>query len=625
VSRRSYLLILLPAFSLSLFLVEVLRRHGHQTVGSALYFSLALLLGVAVVVIQWALYSFYLSGFAPMDLRRALRLDCLCTMPLVLSLAYFALPEGRLLNLGTSLFFASLIGVLVCRLAVLSFYRRSRLAMICSRRYLPLVAVLALAAVVRVSLIAVNRFHGDEALYSYWSLLIASGKDVFLRYGVIVDKPPVFLYTLALFFRVFGYTETAARLPNILASLASLVIVYHIVLDLADARAALLSALLLTLSPFDIQFAPTAFTDPLMVCLILTSCLLALRRWHVPAGLAAGLAVMTKPTGVIFLPLPVFFAAMASGRQWLSKRYLFAVLAIGAGIFAVLLAVLCWDVVIRVNTVNFFTASATRYGGLRIVPWERIVPRLEGWVRQLQYLTGSNALNIVLVAGVPILLAYGLHRRRVRPGWTLDWALAAFFVYFVAFHTAFSFSIWDRYMLGLAPVAAVLLARVVLLPHDALLDAQQRPVWPRVAYLATLVVLLAAVLVPPTRVALRYGFPVGGDHGAFQGIDSVANYFRANAAPGSIVFHKWLGWHYSFYMFDLPVDYYYYPNHEFVLQTSRSLPNLEKYIVFPSWTSEAELQTVLSNGGWELAELYRTYRPDGTLSFTVYRIQPVNP
>ena len=280
---------------------------------------------------------------------------------------------------------------------------------------------------------------------------------------------------------------------------------------------------------------------------------------------------------------------------------------------------------IRVNSVNFFTASAARYGGLRIVPWERVVPRLEGWLRQLQYLTGSNALNTLLVVGVPVLLAHGLHKRRVRPGWALDWALTAFFVYFVAFHTVFSFSIWDRYMLGLAPVAAVLLARIVLLPYDALLETQQKAMWSRVACLAVLAVFLAAVLVPPTQVALRYGFPVGGDHGAFQGIDTVAHYFRANAAPGSIVFHKWLGWHYSFYMFDLALDYYYYADHKFVLETSRRLPNLEKYIVFPSWTSEAELQTVLNDGGWELSELYRTYRPDGTLSFTIYRIQPISP
>jgi hypothetical protein len=33
----------------------------------------------------------------------------------------------------------------------------------------------------------------------------------------------------------------------------------------------------------------------------------------------------------------------------------------------------------------------------------------------------------------------------------------------------------------------------------------------------------------------------------------------------------------------------------------------------------------LNTGGWALNELYRTYRPDGTVSFTIYQIQPLDP
>ena len=51
--------------------------------------------------------------------------------------------------------------------------------------------------------------------------------------------------------------------------------------------ASLAAALLLALSPFDIQFAPTAFTDPLMVALAWAACLAALRGRHLTAGLAA--------------------------------------------------------------------------------------------------------------------------------------------------------------------------------------------------------------------------------------------------------------------------------------------------------------------------------------------------
>jgi 4-amino-4-deoxy-L-arabinose transferase-like glycosyltransferase len=621
-SRRPFLLVLLPGASVSLFMAELLRRHGYEAVDSPLLFGAAVLLGMASVVALWVAYSLMFSRYAPLDLNRALFLDSLCHMPLLICLTYFLPPTTLLLNAGTMLFFAGVAGVVACKLTVALYYRRSQVQSLVSRPYLVLALVLALAAVLRVSLIALNRFHGDEALYSYWGLLIASGKDVFLRQGVIVDKPPVFLYTLALFFKLFGPTETAARLPNILASLGSIVVVYHLGLELADRRLALMSSLFLALSPFDVQFAPTAFTDPLMVCLILTSCLLALRRWPLAAGLAAGLAVMTKPTAILFLPLLLFFVALPFRRQWLSKHFGSVLLRLAVGFLAVCLAVVCWDLVIRVHCVNFLTASAARYGGLKIVPVERLVPRFLAWLRQLQYLTGSRILNYLLLGGVPLLLAYGLWRRHTRRGWLLDWALAAFFVYFVALHTVLSFSVWDRYMLGLAPVAAVLLARLVFLPCDALLDGLSRPGWAKMAYFAVLAVLLAAVLAQPTYVASRYGFPVGGDHGAFQGIDDVAEYFKAHAAPGSIIFHKWLAWHYSFYMFGQPVEFYWYPDHQFVLDSARKLPQVDKYVVFPSWTDPNELESVLSGGGWKMNEVYRTYRPDGTVSFTIYRIEP---
>jgi hypothetical protein len=274
--------------------------------------------------------------------------------------------------------------------------------------------------------------------------------------------------------------------------------------------------------------------------------------------------------------------------------------------------------------VNFLTASASRYGGLRLVPLERVVPRLQGWLRQLHYLTGSRILNTVLLLGTPVLLAWGLWRRARSSAWLLDWALAAFLLYFVAVHTVLSFSVWDRYMLGLVPVVAILLARILLLPLDLLPNRTSQGTRTMVVYLVLLGVFLCAVLAAPTQVAARYGFPVGGDHGAFQGIDDVADYFRANAPPGSIVFHKWLAWHYSFYMFDLPLEYYWYPDHSFVLDSAQKTLHLDKYVVFPTWTSEEELREVLNDGGWGLTELYRTYRPDGTMSFTIYQIQPLD-
>lgn len=623
-NRKTYALILAPAFLFSLFIVEVLCRHGYEVLASPLGLAAIALIAMVAVVGIWVAYSLFLSRLAPMDLQRALRVDLWCHAPLLLCLAYFVPSIGSILNIGTTLFFLALVGLFTCRLAIVLYCRRSQLEMIAFRPHLILALVIALAAILRISLIATNRFHGDEALYSHWGLLIASGKDIFLRHGVIVDKPPVFLYTLALSFKIFGASETAARLPNIISSLVSMVLVYHIALALTNRRVALLSVVFLALSPFDVQFAPTAFTDPMMVCLSLASFLLALKSRHLAAGLAIGLAVMTKPTAVLFMPLLLFFTSLPFGGSWLSRRLARAILLLAAGFLVVCLAVVCWDLVIRVNCVNFLSASAARYGGLRLASPERLLPRFQAWLRQLHYLTGSRLLDAVLVLGVPVLLGAGVWRRRRGSGWLLDWALVAFFLHFVAVHTLLTFSVWDRYMLGLVPIVAILLARVMLLPLDLLLERVGQSTRGKVAYLVSLAILLSVVVVGPTQVALRYGFPVGGDHGAFQGIDDVADYFRANAPAGSIVFHKWLAWHYSFYMFDVPVEFYWYPDHDFVLSSADRLPNLKKYVVFPSWTSADELEGVLNAGGWGLSEIYRTYRPDGTMSFTIYQIEPLD-
>lgn len=621
-TRRLYALILLPAISLSLFLWELMRRHQYESRGYALLVVAVPVLILILLPAFWVAYSLFLSKFAAISLDRALRLDLACYLPLLLLLAYFVPISRSVLHVGTILFFVSLAGVASLKIAILVYYRRAILREIVLRPHIGLAVIIGVAAILRLSLIAANRFHGDEALYCNWGLLIASGKDIFLRKGLIVDKPPVWPYTLALFFKVFGHTETAARLPNVIASLVGIVVVYEIALELFDRRAAILSAILLAFSPFDAQFAPTAFTDPLMVTSAFASCLLALRGRHLPAGIAMGLAMMTKPTAVIFAPLVIVLASLSLIKKGEGRRLGRAAVHLGLGLGAVVLAVVAWDLVIRIGSVNFLSASAARYGGLRVAPVEKLLPRVQGWLQHLQYLTGSRVLNVTLIVGTVCLLAYGVWRRRERAGWVFEWVLAGFFLYFVAVHTVLTFSIWDRYMLGLASIVAILLSRVILLPHDVL-SRREGSDRAQVAYLVVLSLLLVAAIRHPTQVALRYGFPVGGDHGSFQGIDDVANYFKGNAPEGSVVFHKWLGWHYSCYLFDVPLDFYYYPSFEFVLKSSQQLSTYEKYIVFPSWTDPSGLANFLEDNEWEMRELYRTYRPNGTMSFTIYRIQPL--
>src|SRR5438034_4637606 len=81
-------------------------------------------------------------------------------------------------------------------------------------------AIIALAAVIRLALISGFRFHPDEVLYATWARLVATGQDVWLAMRV-VDKPPLFIYTLAGLFGTLGASEEIARMPNEIASIIS--------------------------------------------------------------------------------------------------------------------------------------------------------------------------------------------------------------------------------------------------------------------------------------------------------------------------------------------------------------------------------------------------------------------
>ena len=481
--------------------------------------------------------------------------------------------------------------------------------------------IVAVAAVLRLSPMGMHRFHVDEALYAYFARLISSGRDIFLR-SVVLDKGPVFLYTLAGFFRALGPSETVARLPNLLASLVSIIMLYQIADELYDRRTALLSACLLALSPFDIQFAATAFTDPMMVCFALVSASLALRANFFWSGVTFGLAIMTKLTAAFMAPLVIALALHAARRVHTKSPW--QSLAFGVLGFSIVLCMgVLWDVVLRVQAINIISAGRLLYGDVGTVQLNEVLPRLRSWLDQMQYFTGSPPLNALLMAALPGLVCIGWLSRRVRSGWLWDCALIGFLLYFVAVHTLLTLRIYDRYLLGLAPIVSLILARVLLMPPEIATKLHPaRPVAVR-SYLLVVSVALAVLVLNPVRIAARYGYPVGADHGAYLGIESVVGYLEAHAPENSIVFDKWLGWHYGFYLFDSEIEIVSHHDADDVATTLLEEPNKKMYIVIPTWEDGEALGQQLALVGCRLDEEYRAYRPDGTPSFIVNRVELV--
>ena len=142
---------------------------------------------------------------------------------------------------------------------------------------------------------------------------------------------------------------------------------------------------------------------------------------------------------------------------------------------------------------------------------------------------------------------------------------------------------------------------------------------------AILPVLLMVILASPARTATLSEYPVGGDHGAYDGIDEVAAYLDG-LPEGTVVYQHWLGWEYSYYLFGGPISIAYWPTPAWLAGDVQAFgAGSPRYVAFPSWESSMRVEQTLAEVGFELEPVLTTTRRDGQVSFLVYRIQPISP
>jgi 4-amino-4-deoxy-L-arabinose transferase-like glycosyltransferase len=421
--------------------------------------------------------------------------------------------------------------------------------------------------------------------------------------------------------------ETAARLPSLFASVASIALVYALGKALyGDEWVGLLAALLLALSPFDILFVSTAFTDPLMTALVLGALLAAARGHLGAAGLLAGLAAATKQQGLFFLPPVVAVGVLRTAglqegrsRDWRG----WAKFVIGIGLVAG--GVIWWDAA-RMQRPGFWEQGLISYGGLEPAQAATLAQRAAEWLQLVVGFWVSPWFGAVLLAAIVVWLAGGIVGWW--PGWReIDLALAAFCLGFLLLHWLVGFQVWDRYwlvgfqvwdryLLALVPLVALLAARAFV----ALGKAIHSPSWRR-AYIFGLALLLAASLAVPVWQATRSELPYGGDHGAYDGIDELAAYLRAQAPPDSVLYHYWLGYHHRFYLHGTPLRQHWYPDVEDLAHDATVYRREPRYIAFPTWQDGTQAQQALAAAGIQLSPILETSRRDGTVSFQLYRLE----
>jgi 4-amino-4-deoxy-L-arabinose transferase-like glycosyltransferase len=152
----------------------------------------------------------------------------------------------------------------------------------------------------------------DEAVYAESAKEMVQDGDWLTphwNHEKFLQKPPLFTWSAALLFKLFGVSEASARAVSALSGVGCVVLVLFIVRLFSAEYTAVIAALILLATPSFKLNARYAMTDVMLTFFMLSAIYAYLRtkentKWWLLAGVSCGLAVMTKGAGAI----PIFAA-----------------------------------------------------------------------------------------------------------------------------------------------------------------------------------------------------------------------------------------------------------------------------------------------------------------------------
>ncbi|MFS1702384.1 ArnT family glycosyltransferase [Alteromonas sp. AMM-1] len=222
----------------------------------------------------------------------------------------------------------------------------------------PLVVLLSFAALLILTGLGLrDPWPADEPRFALIARdMVDTGQWFFpMRGGEIYpDKPPVFMWAIAMFYALTGNLKLAFLLPSALAGLATVWLVYDLGRRLWNVNTGFIAGLLML---FTVQFtlqAKTAQIDALVCAFITLGCYGLLRfmltdglwRWYYLAWFSMGLGVITK--GVGFLPalmlVPYWLYRIKTKNTLIMRPYRATALKWWLGPVVMLFAISLWFV-----------------------------------------------------------------------------------------------------------------------------------------------------------------------------------------------------------------------------------------------------------------------------------------
>ena len=188
-------------------------------------------------------------------------------------------------------------------------------------RHLALAAILALSAVLNVNRLSQNGYANIFYSAGVKSMLRSLHNFVFVSFDpgglITVDKPPLGLWVQAASAKLFGFSPLSLLLPEAIAGVLSVALLYHLLFRRFGQFAALAGALALAVFPSFVAVSRDNGVDPLLILLMILACGAGLRaaetgRWRTLlwCGVLVGLAFNTK-TLAAYLVVPGIALAYA--------------------------------------------------------------------------------------------------------------------------------------------------------------------------------------------------------------------------------------------------------------------------------------------------------------------------
>lgn len=155
----------------------------------------------------------------------------------------------------------------------------------------------------------------DEALYASRARLMFDSGNWITPWEKAHHKTPGPYWIIASFYKLFGMSDTSARIPSMIASIFSLWLVYEIGKIMLGKKLGWLAAAILSVEFFWLQYSRLSTPDLPMVLLVLLAILSLIKAesypqyryfWSFIAGLSLGLGFLVR-SFMIFLPIIALF------------------------------------------------------------------------------------------------------------------------------------------------------------------------------------------------------------------------------------------------------------------------------------------------------------------------------